>query len=130
MIIRPYRPEDLETIRRIHRESGLDYQPPDLDSPLFLSKLVADRDGVTTLLAGRLDIETYLISSGKPSEKWEDIKALQPAFLADLWRQGIDTAYCSVPPEVDRHFAKRMRSLGWEPQRNGWRNWYRATEGA
>lgn len=128
MTIRPYLPSDLEAIARIHRESGLDYQLPTLDSPLFLSKLLVEREtGVTTMLAGRIDVETYLISSGTPAEKWEDIRTLQSAFLADLWRQGIDTAYCSVPAEVDRHFAKRMRSLGWESQRKGWRNWYRMT---
>jgi hypothetical protein len=127
-MVRLYQPQDLDAIRKIHKSSGLDYQMPNLDSPLFLSKIVVEREGQpTTLLAGRIEVEAYLVTSGKPRERWEDIQLAQGAFLEDLWAKGIDNAMCSVPPEVDRHFAKRMTSLGWEPQRVGWRNWYRAT---
>lgn len=130
MIVRPYTEEDFEAVRRIHEASGLDYRLPDLSSPLFLSKMVAVRNGeVTTMLAGRIDVETYLITSGKPAEKLQDIEQLQQIFLSDLWSKGVDTAYCSVPPEVNKHFAKRMRRLGWEEQRGGWKNWYRETGG-
>jgi hypothetical protein len=126
-LVREYRDSDLDAIKRIHGESGLDYQLPDINSPLFIAKVVIEREGRPSLMvAGRIDVETYLISSGKPDQKWEDIQLAQPEYLAALWKQGIDSTFCVVPPEVNRHFGKRMRRLGWEPARN-WYPWTRNT---
>ncbi len=36
-VIRDLEPSDLQEIKRIHENSGLDYQFPNLQSPLFLS---------------------------------------------------------------------------------------------
>lgn len=126
--MRPYRPEDLDAIKRIHADSKLNYRFPDLSSPLFIVKTVVERAGKpTTLLAGKIDVETYLMTSGTAAERLEDIEAAQESFLADLWAQGIDTAYCGVPPAVNRHFAKHMERLGWERGRQGWVNFFRDT---
>lgn len=129
MNVRAYTEADLETFRRVHADSKLDYRFPDLDSPLFINKTVIERDGKpTTLLAGKLDIETYLVTSGSAKERLEDIEAAQPVFLRELWLQGIDTAYCGVPKSVDRHFRKHLLRLGWELGRPGWTNYFRDTQ--
>jgi hypothetical protein len=40
MQVRPYKASDLEALRRIHAAQGFGYAFPDLDEPLFLTKLV------------------------------------------------------------------------------------------
>jgi hypothetical protein len=128
-LVREYRSLDLDAFKSIHAASKLDYRFPDLSSPLFIVKAVVERAGKpTTLLAGRLTVETYLMTSGSAQERLEDIDAAQDMFLAELWKQGIDDAYCGVPKSVDCHFAKHMQKLGWERGRDGWKNWFRDTK--
>lgn len=128
MKVRPYTEADLATFQRIHAASRINYKFPDLSSPLFIAKTVIERDGKpTTLLAGRIEVEAYLMTSGSAAERLEDIAAVQSDFLAKLWEQGIDNAYCAVPRAVDRHFAKHMQRLGWERGRDGWNTWFRDT---
>lgn len=125
MIVRPYTESDLEAFRKIHADSGLDYRFPDLRSPLFIEKTVIERDGKpTTLLAGKIDVETYLMTSGTAAQRLEDIEAAQSYFLKELWLKGIDSAYCGVPKSIDRHFRKHMERLGWERGRSEWVNYF------
>lgn len=127
-LVREYRSSDLDALRRIHADSKLDYLFPNLDSPLFINKTVIERNGQpTTLLAGKIDIETYLMTSGTAAERLEDIEAAQPAFLHELWLQGIDSTYCMVPRAIDRHFGKHMERLGWQRGRSAWFPWSRIT---
>jgi hypothetical protein len=129
MLVRPYTEADLDTFKRIHADSKLDYKMPNLASPLFIVRTVIERAGrPTTLLAGKIDVETYLMTSGTAAERLEDIEAAQERFLADLWEKGIDNCYCGVPASVNRHFGKHMERLGWERGRPGWINWFRDTE--
>jgi hypothetical protein len=44
MRIREYTPADLEELRRLHAAQGFGYPLPDLDSPMFVSKLVLEED--------------------------------------------------------------------------------------
>jgi hypothetical protein len=44
MRIREYTPEDLDALRRLHAAQGFGYPFPDLESPLFVSKLVLEDD--------------------------------------------------------------------------------------
>jgi hypothetical protein len=127
-LVRPYRPTDLDAIRKIHADSKLDYLFPNIESPLFLAKTVIERAGFpTTLLAGKLHCETYLMTSGSAQDRLQDIEAAQEMFLANLWEIGIDNLFCSVPRSVDRHFGKHMVRLGWEHGRPNWVNYYRDT---
>ena len=45
MRIREYTPADLEALRDMHAAQGFGYPLPDLDSPMFVSKLVLEEDG-------------------------------------------------------------------------------------
>jgi hypothetical protein len=42
--IREYTPADLDTLRRMHAAQGFGYPFPDLNSPIFVSKLVVEED--------------------------------------------------------------------------------------
>ncbi len=44
MHIREYTASDLESLRRLHSAQGMPYAFPDLTNPLFLTKLVIERD--------------------------------------------------------------------------------------
>ena len=44
MTIREYTPADLDALRRLHAAQGFGYPLPDLESPLFISKLVLEDD--------------------------------------------------------------------------------------
>ena len=44
MRIRQYMPADLDALRRMHASQGFGYPLPDLDSPMFVSKLVLEED--------------------------------------------------------------------------------------
>jgi hypothetical protein len=46
MRIREYTPADFDALRRMHAGLGFGYPLPDLESPLFVTKLVLDDDGV------------------------------------------------------------------------------------
>ena len=45
-------PADLDALRRMHAAQGFGYPLPDLDSPLFLSKLVLEEDGEDAEVTG------------------------------------------------------------------------------
>lgn len=128
MTVRPYAESDLDTFKRIHADSGLDYKFPDLSSPLFVAKLVVERNGEpTSLVMGKIHAETYLVTSGNAAERLKDIEELQPQYISDLWALGIDNVFCGVPRSIDRHFAKHMERLGWERGRPEFLNWFRDT---
>lgn len=126
--VRSYRSGDAEAFRKIHADSKIAYDFPNLDSPLFIVKMVVERSGrPATLLAGRIECESYLMTSGNAAERLQDIEAAQKHFLHELWLQGIDNTYCMVPRAVDRHFGKHMQRLGWQRGRSDWHPWNRLT---
>src|SRR5580704_12462704 len=45
MKIREYTPNDLDALRRLHAAQGFGYPFPDLDSPLFIAKLILEDEG-------------------------------------------------------------------------------------
>jgi hypothetical protein len=59
--IREYTPSDLDALRRMHAAQNFGYSFPDLESPLFLSKLVLEDDGedrVRAPLGARQNIDS------------------------------------------------------------------------
>jgi hypothetical protein len=45
MRIREYTPNDLDALRRLHASQGFGYPFPDLESPLFITKLILEDEG-------------------------------------------------------------------------------------
>ena len=103
MHIREYKSSDLDALRRMHAAQGFSYPLPDLESPLFLSKLVLEDNGeeiglgrevahrkslpvsssrVTMAILQRLTAETYLLhdpAAGTPRRRWKCFLALHEA---------------------------------------------------
>lgn len=126
-MIRDFKGDDLPLVKMFHVESGIDYQMPNLDGPLFPVKKVCEVEGqVVGALALRLCAETYLWldQQRRPQEKLQTMKALQSEVLAEAWKNGLDEISASVP---SIGFDRRLRQLGWLPDREGWRLWTRRT---
>lgn len=126
-MIRDYQGQDFGQVARFHADSGIDYRMPDLDSPLFPIKKVSEVNGqVVGALALRLCAETFLWldRQRRPQEKLQTMKELQAAVLADAWKNGLDEIHAAIPPIG---FDRRLKQLGWEPDRDGWVLWTRRT---
>jgi len=132
-VIRDYKIKDFRDVKRIHAQGGLDYQFPDINSPLFIvRKVMTVNDKVVCAVLWRMEVETYLLldqeSTLGPEEKMMALRALQVEGLHELWTKGIDNCVAWIPESVEKHFSKRLTQLGWEPDRDGWRSWSRKTE--
>lgn len=127
-MVRDYEPGDLEAIKAIHKEQGLDYACFDLDSPLcFVKKVRVEGGRVVAALILRLTAETALICSGSPVAKGRAIEELQPEVLSEAYRKGLDEVVCVVPSEILDSFSPVLARMGWEQDRDGWTMFSRAT---
>lgn len=118
MLIRGYTPADLDALRRMHARQGFDYAFPDIDDPIFLSKLVVEDEAGRAVMASlaRLTCEIYLLAdpaAGTPRERLSAIAALDRAGEEDLRSRGLDDAHAWLPPPVARRFGRRLETLGW-----------------
>jgi hypothetical protein len=120
MFIREYRESDLAQLRAIHAAQGFDYPLPDLNNPLFVTKLVlTNADNASSqsdamnegAIVGaallRLTAEAYLLldpRAGEPRQRWQSLLALHAAAERDAW----------LPPPIANKFGKRLTRLGWQ----------------
>ncbi len=121
-----YEERDLEALRAIHARQGFGYAFPDLDDPLFLTKLVLDGEENGKGIAGaallRLTAEAYLLLDpleGSPRERWEWLLGLHEATKNDALARGLEDAHAWLPPGIAAKFGKRLRRLGWVRD-DGW----------
>lgn len=120
MMIRAYEESDLEALRAIHARQGFGYAFPDLENPLFLTKLVLGREEDGKGIAGaallRLTAEAYLLLdplAGSPRGRWESLLALHEATRCDALARGLEDVHAWLPPEIAQNFGKRLARLGW-----------------
>ncbi|HZP06798.1 MAG TPA: hypothetical protein VFB43_18000 [Terracidiphilus sp.] len=130
MIVRDATFEDSSTISEIHAAMGLDYRLPDLNSPLFFVRKVAERDGIVRGACFlRICAECYLWLAPEQTapDKMRTMEALQPEILRAAWAKGLDDIEARIPETLERRFHKRLTQLGWTANRNGWHPWSRET---
>jgi hypothetical protein len=135
--VREYKSSDLDTLRRMHAAQGFGYPLPDLESPLFLSKLVLEDNGqekecgreeadanfppadsarVTMAILQRVTAETYLLhdpAAGTPRRRWKSFLALHEAARDAAIERGLDDVQAFLPPPIARAFGRRLARLGW-----------------
>jgi hypothetical protein len=127
-MIREYQESDLLALLRMHARQGFDYPFPDLRSPLFVVKRVAEEQGVPQAAAFlRLTSEAYLLfdpQEGMPRERWKRVLELHEAVKADAQRVGLDDVHAFIAPGVPEGFYRRLQRLGWieEKFRCMWRS--------
>jgi hypothetical protein len=121
MLVREYKPEDLSELQRIHRAQNFPYAFPDLQNPLFLTKIVlTDGKGPDEKICGaallRLTAEAYLLvdpSAGSPKQRWQSLLALHDAAQRDAWQRGLEDVHAWLPPTIAKKFGRRIARLGW-----------------
>jgi hypothetical protein len=129
MLVREYQESDLAQLRAIHATQGFNYPLPDLNNPLFVTKLVlrkagqassqsdATQDGAIVGAALlRLTAEAYLLldpRAGTPRQRWQSLLALHAAAERDAWQRGLEDVHAWLPPPIANKFGKRLTRLGW-----------------
>jgi hypothetical protein len=118
MKIREYNRCDIEALREMHARQSFDYKFPELENPLFVSKLVQEnsRGEITMAALARLTCEIYLLADpahANPDERLANIIALHRAAETDLLRRGLEDAHAWLPPKIARRFGRRLTQLGW-----------------
>ena len=142
MQVRAYEPQDLEALQRIHAAQGFTYAFPDLQNPLFLTKLVltgdepsreeapspvraqhccaptskTDPSKIVGAALLRLTAEAYLLldpSAGSPRQRWQWLLGLHVATEHEAARRGLEDVHAWLPPEIAAKFGKRLTKLGW-----------------
>jgi hypothetical protein len=120
MRIREYTSADFDELRRMHAAQGFGYPLPDLDSPMFVSKLVLEDDAEKPKIAMavllRLTAEAHLLhdpAAGTPHSRWQNFLALHGAARHSAAARGLDDVQAFLPPRVARAFGRRLSRLGW-----------------
>lgn len=124
--IRSYIPSDLEAIRRIHNESGLNYKLPSMSQFPVLKALEVDGE-VRAAYGMRHVVECYMwLDKGgwaDAEQKWTAIKSLDKEATEAAKDLGIDSIMCCVPPNLKR-FGRRISDkedgLGFTKIRPDW----------
>jgi len=116
--IRTYVGDDERALRHVHSAQEMPYEFPELSNPLFLTKLVAERDGkISAASFLRLTAEAYLLvdrERGTPAERWRTVTLLHEVMRGEAARRGLDDVHCWLPPQVAGAFGRRLGSLGWK----------------
>ena len=121
MRVREYKAEDLERLRQIHAAQDFPYGFPDLQNPLFLTKIVlTDGEGPEQKVCGaallRLTAEAYLLldpSQGTPRDRWQSLLALHAAAQQNAWQRGLEDVHAWLPPSIANKFGRHIERLGW-----------------
>jgi len=129
MRIRDYLESDLEPLRAIHAAQGFAYALPNLNNPLFLTKLIliddrstnddsaeTSKDKIVGAAFLRLTAEAYLLldpQTGTPAQRWQWLLALHAAAERDAWHRGLEDVHAWLPPPIAKKFGKRITRLGW-----------------
>ena len=85
MLIREYTPADLDALRRMHASQNFDYAFPNLDDPIFISKLILEDDTGRPVMAAlaRLTCEMYLLIDRTAAPKSVVIPSEPAVFAGD-----------------------------------------------
>jgi hypothetical protein len=131
MNIREYKASDLEALKRMHAEQGIDYNFPDLADEMFVSKLVVENGAGEIEQASllRLTSEAYLLmdkKAGTPQTRWEKLRLLHEMTRREAKRLGLFDVHAFVPGELPEAFFRRLRRMGWTEEK--WRCMWRKVE--
>jgi len=136
-MIRNYKPEDFEAVKRIHEDNQLPYPLPSINvadsstgelkkAPLWLITKVIEHEGVVRMVLGSwVQVELYLWVDksdwATPAVKHLCVDALKKEVFHDLWLNGIEHAVLWLPPQFKR-FGKRLeKDFGFTCTSNeGW----------
>lgn len=120
MITRTAKPEDYDTLKRLHAESGLDFPFPALDSPTMeaLEVVVDERGEIILGAVAQRTLEIYLFSPAgqlHPVVKMEGIRLLHGAIRDTIAKKGYSEGFSFIPPQIEKSYGRHLRRwFGWE----------------
>lgn len=120
MFVREYSETDQDALRAIHAAQNFPYRFPDLENPLFLTKIIlTDGEPQEKILGAallRLTAEAYLLldpAAGTPRRRWQSLLALHAAAQQDAGAKGLEDVHAWLPPRIAKTFGRRIQRLGW-----------------
>lgn len=139
--IRDYKPTDLDEIVRIHAESGLPYELPEMNvktkdgvkqAPLWLVTKVLEIDGrVRAALGSWIQVELYfwLDKSGWTDAEGKMLatKLLQQEVLKEVYLKGVEHAVLWLPPNMERFGERLVDDFGFQKCQDGWATYSKHT---
>lgn len=120
VVIRDFREDDADAVKRMHAAQNLSYVLPALDAKDFVVRAVLEgRSGeVEMAVLLRRTAETYLLvdpARGTKREKLGEIIALQTEVTKAARARGLNDAHLWMPPELEPTFGKTLnQSFGWK----------------
>lgn len=129
MRIRTYTEADMPALQRMHAKHAEYYNFPNLENPLFVSKIVVENGAHRTVMAAllRLTCEAYVLvdsEDGTPNQRWERLKALHEVTRQQAERAGLEDVHAFLPPDISEGFCRRLGKMGWteDSSRCFWRS--------
>jgi hypothetical protein len=119
VIIRDLEVADEEPLRRIHAQSGLKYEFPKLESPLFIiKKVVVDDEQGRPVIAGCVKLlgEAQILCDPEwltPAFRLKALELLHEEMRRELADKGIDEVVAFLPEEKKSFGRRLMRMFGW-----------------
>lgn len=128
MITRDLEFQDEPQLREIHAASGLDYEFPNLGSPLYVVKKVVEVDGrVVVAAAARLTVEVSVLCDSEwltPAFRLKAFEVLHEEMRRELKNKGLEDCHAWLPPQM-KNFARRLcKYFGWG--KSNWESYERA----
>ena len=120
VVIREFREDDTDAVKRKHAAQNFDYVLPPLDGENFVVRAVLEgRSGdVEMAVLLRRTAETYLLmdpARGTKREKLGEIIAMQREVTKAARARGLNDAHLWMPPELEPTFGKTLyKHFGWK----------------
>ncbi len=125
-MIRPYKPADLDAIRRMHAVSGLPpVCMPNLSSELMIVKICTEEGGKVVQFGGvKLTGEAFTLVDhdfATPEKRHFLLEQLISQGLRRSAEYGIEDVSAWLPPVVEKSFGPRLIEMGWI--KSPWQNY-------
>jgi hypothetical protein len=107
-------------MRQLYAQSGLEFEMPDLSSPMIeAAELVVDERGEVIMAAvAQRTLEIYLLSPAgqfHPMVKMEGIRLLHGAIRDTIASKGYKEGFSFISPSIEKSFGRHLRKwFGWE----------------
>lgn len=114
-MMRPLTKDDMEAVRLLYDESKLQDGWPDF-AEMVEAQVIVEDGKIVAVAAARMVPEMILIlGKGHPAARLYWLKLLYGKMLEFLQERGLKRAIAFVPPQIERAYARRLRSFGFQP---------------